>query len=174
MTDAQGIRQVLFICTGNYYRSRFAEIVFNLGAERRGLPWRATSRGTDVHGLGKHNVGPISPAALRGLEARGIPPGTEVRFPIQLSEADFAAALIVGICDREHRPHVERDFASIAARVEYWGVEDLAVTPPEEALTALERHVSELLDRLSDASEWPRRGDGGFSPRRSRPEAPGQ
>ena len=41
--------RVLFVCTGNYYRSRFAEAVFNHLAAARGLPWRAVSRGLAVH-----------------------------------------------------------------------------------------------------------------------------
>ena len=36
-------KTVLFLCTGNYYRSRFAEILFNSVAGRMGLPWKASS-----------------------------------------------------------------------------------------------------------------------------------
>ncbi len=36
---------VLFLCAGDYYRSRFAECLFNSVAGKVGLPWRATSRG---------------------------------------------------------------------------------------------------------------------------------
>ena len=38
-------KTVLFLCTGNYYRSRFAEVLFNSVAGKMGLPWRASSRG---------------------------------------------------------------------------------------------------------------------------------
>jgi len=36
---------VLFLCTGNYYRSRYAEELFNHLARAEGLSWRAISRG---------------------------------------------------------------------------------------------------------------------------------
>src|SRR5947199_205561 len=38
-------KTVLFLCTGNYYRSRFAEVLFNSVAGKMGLTWRASSRG---------------------------------------------------------------------------------------------------------------------------------
>jgi protein-tyrosine phosphatase len=37
-------KTVLFLCTGNYYRSRFAEILFNSVAGKLGLPCLASSR----------------------------------------------------------------------------------------------------------------------------------
>ena len=36
---------ILFLCTGNFYRSSFAEIYFNWLAPREKLLWRADSRG---------------------------------------------------------------------------------------------------------------------------------
>jgi protein-tyrosine phosphatase len=144
------VKRLLFVCTGNYYRSRFAEHLFNARAQERGLPWRAESRGTDVDGAGRWNVGPISVHARGALEARGVPLDADLRFPQTLTEDDLAAAdLVVAVCEAEHRPHLERDFPAVADHVEYWGVEDLAFTPAEDALAALERHVSALLDRLS-------------------------
>ena len=62
---------VLFLCTGNYYRSRFAEVLFNSVAGRMGLPWRASSRGLALE-RGVHNVGPIAVVAVKALEARGL------------------------------------------------------------------------------------------------------
>ena len=37
-------KTVLFLCTGNYYRSRYAEVLYNSVAGKLGLPWRKTSR----------------------------------------------------------------------------------------------------------------------------------
>ena len=36
-------RRVLFLCTGNYYRSRLAEELFNQRAHQLGLHWHASS-----------------------------------------------------------------------------------------------------------------------------------
>ncbi|HEX3600375.1 MAG TPA: hypothetical protein VHU84_09555, partial [Lacipirellulaceae bacterium] len=62
-------QQVLFLCTGNYYRSRFAEIYFNWLAQQRGLAWSAESRGL---ALDDCNNGPISRHTLSILKMRGI------------------------------------------------------------------------------------------------------
>jgi len=53
------MKQVLFLCSANYYRSRFAEYLFNWLAPQRGLLWRAESRGLEVDRWG--DLGPISP-----------------------------------------------------------------------------------------------------------------
>jgi protein-tyrosine phosphatase len=144
------VKQVLFICTGNYYRSRFAETLFNTAARAAGLPWRATSRGTDIQGAGRWNEGPISIFAREALEARSITLDADLRMPAQLEGSDFADAdLVIAVCEPEHRPHLERDFPKEAPGVEYWGVQDLAFTPADDALTALERHVLALIARLS-------------------------
>jgi translation initiation factor 1 len=37
-------KTVLFLCTGNYYRSRFAEVLFNSVARKMGLPWEVVAR----------------------------------------------------------------------------------------------------------------------------------
>ena len=147
------MKQLLFVCTGNYYRSRFAEILFNAGAARRGLAWRATSRGTDVDGAGKWNVGPISVHAREALEARGVPLDPALRMPMSLTADDLAGAdLVVAVCEAEHRPLLARTIPAWAKRVTYWRVEDLHLTPADEALAALEGEVRRLIDQLGRSS----------------------
>src|ERR1700683_352419 len=85
-------KTILFLCTGNYYRSRFAEILFNSVAERMGLPWRASSRGLALEG-GVNNVGPMAVAAVRALETRGLRAiAGFARFPMQVAVDDFESA----------------------------------------------------------------------------------
>ena len=64
-------KTVLFLCTGNYYRSRFAEVLFNSVAGKMGLSWRASSRGLALE-RGVNNVGPMAVSAIKALEALGV------------------------------------------------------------------------------------------------------
>ena len=48
--NQRGESIVLLLCTGNYYRSRFAEILFNSVVAKMGLLWRASSRGLALEG----------------------------------------------------------------------------------------------------------------------------
>ena len=43
------MQTILFLCTGNYYRSRYAEEIFNHQAGRDGLAWHAFSRAVANH-----------------------------------------------------------------------------------------------------------------------------
>src|SRR5690242_19888950 len=70
MKQRQG-NTVLFLCTGNYYRSRYAENLFNSVAGKMGLPWKASSRGLALE-RGVNNVGPMEVSAVKALEARGL------------------------------------------------------------------------------------------------------
>src|SRR5262249_25790861 len=146
-------RTVLFLCTGNYSRSRFAEIVFNDGAARRGLAWRAESRGLALE-RGVDNVGPLSRHAWARLAELGLALDGYLRLPLPVSEADLKRAeLIVAVKGAEHRPLLLDRHAAWADRVEYWDIPDDYELPPAEALRALEGAVERLLDRLAGGRE---------------------
>src|SRR4051794_16902802 len=101
-------KRILFLCTGNYYRSRFAEIFFNWQAKERGLPWVADSRGLALDGC---NYGPISRYTLSRLKEQGVEHDADQRFPQPLAEADLAAAdMVVAVKEAEHRPLVAARF----------------------------------------------------------------
>ena len=147
-----GRRSALFICTGNFHRSRFAEHLFNAVARERGLRWTASSRGTNVEGSRTFFKGRLmSPEAQQALDALNIEFRDALRDPLQLTHDDLAAAdVIVAVCEEEHRPHIERDFLAAAERVRYWGVYDVPVWPAADGLAAIQRLVHELADRLAD------------------------
>ena len=139
-------RHVLFLCTGNYYRSRFAEQFFNARASQLRLGWIADSRGIELR---EENVGAVSAYAVGRLQAHGIAVDRNTRFPIQLQAEDLTwADLIIALDEVEHRPLLEKHFPALAHRVEYWQVHDLERASPDEALSMIEREIGSLIRRL--------------------------
>src|SRR5437773_6554198 len=97
-----GRQTVLFLCTGNFYRSRFAEVYFNWLAGREKISWQADSRGL---ALDPNNIGPISTHTRTYLDRLGIPLPAPLRLPLDVTVPDFEAAqLIVALKEAEHRP----------------------------------------------------------------------
>ena len=140
---------LLFLCTGNYYRSRFTELLFNWQATRVDLPWRAESRGIALD-LGISNRGPISPYTLSGLHERGIVLASEVRFPRQVQENDFTQAdRIIALDETEHLPLLRQRFPTWIERVEFWQVPDVPRASVASALATMETQVHELIQVLS-------------------------
>lgn len=139
---------VLFLCTGNYYRSRFAEELFNDGAVREGIEWTATSRALAIE-RGIRNVGALSPFVLQALSARGITARGAKRMPLQCSADDMTNAdLIVALRETEHRPLMSERFPHWADKTEYWHVGDVDVAHPDAALSAVSDNVTVLIQRL--------------------------
>jgi protein-tyrosine phosphatase len=147
--------RLLFLCSGNYYRSRFAEACFNFHAAEQGLAWRAESRGFR---LSPKNVGPISPHAVDGLIERGIPLGEPERMPRVATETDLAdSQLVVALKEDEHRPLMQQRFATWVDRIEYWRIHDIDFAEPQVALSQLEREIRELVSRLGSPTDAARR-----------------
>ncbi len=142
-------RTVLFLCTGNYYRSRFAEELFNSFASEQRLGWRAASRAL-APDLGVRNVGAISPHALRGLAARGLTLVPPIRYPRALQPFELALAdHIVALNESEHRPLLASRFAEWQDRVEYWLIEDVDRDLPDNVLPKLESSLRDLIACLA-------------------------
>lgn len=143
------MRQLLFLCTGNYYRSRYAELLFNARAAELGLAWQADSRGLNL-ALGVNNVGPISPFVAYRLTRRGIAFTASDRYPMQAMDADFEAAdLVIALKDAEHRPMIEARYPRWIDQVEYWLVDDIDVATPDQALGLTDANIEHLLRRLA-------------------------
>lgn len=140
----RGQKTVLFLCTGNYYRSRFAEVVFNHVAGKFGLPWHAASRGLALE-RGSRNVGPMAVPALEALAARGITAAEAcARFPVQATVEELQQAdLVIALKQAEHEPLLRERYPACAGRVECWHIDD-----EPAALAEVEREVMDLIARL--------------------------
>ncbi len=129
--------QLLFICTGNYYRSRYAEMYFNDLASKSGTPWSASSRGLATEG--SKNIGPIAPRVIVRLQQQGIMLDGQIRYPVQLTQADLQTSKrIIALHEPEHRPLMQQRFPTWADQISYWHIPDLDKMNSEAAFLAME------------------------------------
>ncbi len=142
------MKKLLFLCTGNYYRSRFAEKLFNDLVTKNNFNWEADSRGLALE-RGVNNVGAISKYAVEALKQRGINVASEERFPQSAIVEDFQNFdLIVAVDESEHRPLMKERFPEFIDSIEYWLIHDIDKTSPQEALGELEKKIKELIKTL--------------------------
>jgi protein-tyrosine phosphatase len=143
------MKTVLFLCTGNYFRSRFAEELFNHRAAYARIAWQAQSRALAIERL----VGVsdrMSRFAVSGLKERGFIARAAERLPQQCMHADFETAdHIVAVNEPEHRPLMLERFPLWAEQIEYWKVSDADIQPWSVALAAIDKQIETLLGRLS-------------------------
>ncbi len=147
-------KTVLFLCTGNYFRGRYAESLFNAVAEKQGLAWRATSRGLALE-RGVGNVGPMAPSAIKRLEGQGVRAIFDfARFPMSVTADDFTrAGLIVALKHAEHLPLMQERHPEWCEKLEYWHIDDAL-----EALELIDREIQKLAVRFGADREKPKSG----------------
>ena len=137
---------ILFLCSGNYYRSRHAEIYFNWLAARESASVTAISRGLALSDV---NVGAISQHTLERLRELGIECPTCTRLPLWLSEEDLSAARhVIALKTAEHQPMLAARFPTWLSRVEFWDIDDLDCAGPATALPQIEQAVAGLFERV--------------------------
>jgi protein-tyrosine phosphatase len=138
-------KRLLFICTGNYYRSRFAEYYVRHLIQLRNLPLQVTSRGLRLHA---GNVGGVSPHTLQFCVARGIT--ADDRQPLTLSARDLEEADVsVAMSESEHYPLMASMFPRWVNKIQYWDIDDIPLQVPADALAAVVASVEELIARLT-------------------------
>lgn len=141
------MKTVLFLCTGNYFRSRFAEQLFNHLAAQKGLKWVADSRALAPNSPTR-NPGPISVHTLRVLKSLGVE-ASNARSPMDVTEADFLkASRIIAAKEAEHRPLANERFPAWENKIEYWHCHDLDCAAADDALSAVEQRVRALFAEL--------------------------
>ena len=127
-------KRVLFVCSGNYYRSRLAEILFNHEAPLTGLDWEAESRGLlessgDLKGMSEHTKTYLRLMELGDLAA-------SPRDPLSMTVEDLTEAdLVIALCRTEHKPMMEKKFLALAkalhksGKIRYWNIYDIPGRP---------------------------------------------
>jgi protein-tyrosine phosphatase len=127
------VKTVLFLCTGNYYRSRFAEELFNYRAAAARINWQAKSRALAIE-RGINNVRPLSPLVLWGLTTRGLSAKSANRAPEQCIILDLESAdYVIALNELEHRPLMNKRFPNWESDIQYWKIGDVELMQPSKA-----------------------------------------
>jgi len=122
------MKRLLFICTGNHYRSRLAEILFNHYTRVERGEWIAESWGL----LATSSVKGLSPLIARYLKERSLIVSTEVfRDPMTFSVDDLPLFdLVILLNQSEHFPEFEKRFRALSqsllesGKLRMWNVYD--------------------------------------------------
>jgi len=144
--------RILFLCTGNYYRSRLAEELFRYHAREADFEIEC-----DSAGLGKipnpSNPGLIGIAALESLQERGIRSLSLARHPKQWTPSDIQTAdIIVCMNEREHKVMLEsqaRPFLN-HRHIVYWSIPDVEEDPDLIGPGLIDGEVRGLLAKVKD------------------------
>ena len=143
---------VLFLCTGNYFRSRFSELWFNhqIALQGRRDDVHAVSAGLNVT-ADSGNVGAIAQEAQAALHHRGVAVNpTQLAMPRQVSRHDVEQADVVVAVDADaHRPMVQELFPDLEAKIRFWRVKDLdEVDAVDDPITLLQQQIDQLIKAL--------------------------
>jgi protein-tyrosine phosphatase len=136
---------VLFVCTGNFYRSRFAEAIFKAHATAGSLS--ASSRGLDTS---KPRATGLSPLVVDELKRLKVSPDLVAGYPRQLKREDLDAADVVVLLDgREHAPMLKKQFPQVdMTKVRQWSVPDVPAMAASDAFAEITRQVDLLVVEL--------------------------
>jgi protein-tyrosine phosphatase len=148
-TSADSGPLFLFVCTGNFYRSRHAEALFNWHARRTGHPARAFSRGL-LTSLVADEPTLISRDTEKRLRELGIPLELTGAAPTQLRREDLERAhRTIALKRDEHYAMMLQSHPEWADRIDYWAVHDIDFAQPTEALPQIEGRILELMKELT-------------------------
>jgi protein-tyrosine phosphatase len=147
-TSADSHPLVLFICTGNFYRSRHAEAYFNWHATQQNLPVRAFSRGL-LTSLVADEPTLLSVNTEKRLRELGIPLHLTGSSPTQLQPEDLMKAhKAIALKRDEHYEMMQLSHPEWADRIDYWTVHDIDFLDPKHALPQIEAQVHRLVEEF--------------------------
>ncbi len=142
------MKNLLFICTGNFYRSRFAEAFFNYLCDVNNLDWRASSAGLKIHLADKKakDEGEISIIAKNKLLSKGISKEYFDKKRSKLDEKMLKKADLIILMDKdEHFSMIKETFPNYVNKAYFYRAKDIEYCDPEIALRIIEKEIMSLI-----------------------------
>jgi len=153
-------RSILFLCTGNAYRSRYAEAWFNyLCLQRDVQNLRAFSRGLNVTpGTIQACPGGHYPETLERIQSKKIPMMCTGARPVPVTDRDFKIAeTVICMYKVEHKPYMDKSWPEASSI--YWNIPDefyarrdcpeFEKLPRKEGFKLIENQVENLFKNIA-------------------------
>ena len=142
------MHNILFVCTANIFRSRFAEEVFNFLAIKERIPAKAFSAGLKV---GEYHVRKIYRPALEQLTKFNIKPKRPNELSVHINEVQLSKYdLLICMDEAEHKPMVLSNSKLNDINFEYWDIIDEPKVQSDVSLPICFSKVKELVDGLKN------------------------
>ena len=140
------MNNILFVCTGNIFRSRFAEEVFNHLCKINGVDATAFSAGLQV---GRYNQRKIYRPAMNELERLKIEPLRSNEDSVHINDIDVSIYdQIICMDEEEHKSMVRSNELLSGFTLQYWNIVDMPKVPSDISLPKCYKKVETLIDQL--------------------------
>ena len=142
------MKKLLFVCSGNYYRSRFAEAYFNYLSEMFNLNVTSESRGLAIHFADElaEKHGEISKDTRERCNSLDIPKRYWEKNRESLRSEDFDNFDEIICLDlEEHTPMIKEQFPDRVYSVNYLNVKDVFDWEPKKTLDTISDLIQEMV-----------------------------
>ena len=140
------MNSILFVCTGNIFRSRFAEEVFNHLRKINGVDATAFSAGLQV---GRYKQRKIYWPAMNELERLKIEPLRSNEDSVHINDIDVSIYdQIICMDEEEHKPMVRSNELLSGFNFKYWNIVDMPKVSSDISLPKCYKKVETLIDQL--------------------------
>mgnify|MGYP001284730687 CR=1 FL=1 len=151
------MKKILFVCSGNYYRSRFAEAYFNYLSDMFSLDIKSESRGLAIHFADElaEEFGEISKDTRERCNALGIPETYWQKDRESLKREDFDSFNQIICLDlEEHAPMVKEQFPDQIYSVCYLKVKDVFDWEPKQTLDTISEIIQEMISNSRKSKSY--------------------
>lgn len=143
--------KILFVCTGNYYRSKFCENLWQHLLERFDKEGEVSSSGLkpELALLWKDAFGPVSPFTVKALKVMGVKLSDNSSLHLLNQNEIYDCDKIVFINKEEHMPLLKESGLTVPVeKIICWENEDVDEEFPMESIFSMTENVCKLFQSL--------------------------